>query len=83
MPDRPRIKFRPLTALCLAVAVLCVAVAVVYFTKTANGLPSFFPGHTTGSTRYHTKHGIAFLALGVLALIGAWFTTAPTESERL
>ena len=25
----------------------------------------------------HTKHGIAFLGLAVVAAIGAWFTTAP------
>ncbi len=74
--------FTALTALFLLVAVGCVVVAVVYFTKTANALPSYFPGHETGSSRHHTKHGIAFIGLGVLALIGAWFTTAPKKTAK-
>jgi hypothetical protein len=72
-----RIKFRPLTAVCLLAAVVFVLIAVVYFTKTAGGLPSFFPGHQAGSTHHHTKHGIAMIGLALLALIGAWFSTAP------
>jgi hypothetical protein len=27
----------------------------------------------------HTKHGIAFVGLAVVAGIGAWFTTAPDK----
>jgi len=72
MPEQAKkFTFRPLTGACLAVAAICVIVAIVYFSKTADGLPSFFPGHQTGSTHHHTKHGVAFLALAVLALIGA------------
>ena len=74
--------FNALTAVCLLVAVGCVAIAVVYFTKTADALPSYFPGHETGSSRHHTKHGIAFIGLAVLALIGAWFTTAPKKAAK-
>lgn len=79
MSTSPKMTFRATTAACLVVAVACVVVAIVYFTKTADALPSFFPGHTTGSTRHHIKHGIAFIGLAVLALIGAWFTTAPAK----
>ncbi|MGZ4700958.1 MAG: hypothetical protein ACXV5U_08130 [Ilumatobacteraceae bacterium] len=79
MSTSPKMTFRATTAACIAVAVVCVVVAVVYFTKTADALPSFFPGHTTGSTHHHVKHGIAFIGLAVLALIGAWFTTAPAK----
>jgi hypothetical protein len=38
-------------------------------------LPSFFPGHAAHNTKIHLKHGIAALAVGVITLIGAWFTT--------
>jgi hypothetical protein len=73
-----KISFRPLTAVCLLAAVVFVVIAVVYFTHTAGSLPSFLPGHQAGSAHKHTKHGIAMLALAVLALVGAWFTTSPT-----
>ena len=74
------VKFRPLTGVCLLVAAALVVIAAVYFTSTAAALPSFFPGHQAGSTHHHTKHGIAFLTLAVLALIAAWFTTSPEKA---
>jgi hypothetical protein len=52
----------------------------VYFTRTADALPSFLPGHEAGVTRHHTKHGIAMLGLAVLTWIGAWFSTATPSS---
>lgn len=79
MSGQKRLIFHPLTAVCLVVAAGCIVVAVVYFTTTADNLPSFFPGHTNGSGRHHIKHGIAFIGLAVLAMIGAWFTTAPPK----
>mgnify|MGYP001792868108 CR=1 FL=1 len=79
MTDTRRLQFRMTTALLLVVAAACIVVALVYFSKTADGLPSFFPGHKAGSTRHHTKHGIAFIGLAALALVGAWFTTAPPK----
>ena len=56
------IRIRPLTWAALAVAVVSVVVAVVYFSMG------------------HTKHGLAFLALAAVGIVGAWFTTAPTKS---
>jgi hypothetical protein len=81
VPPNAGVQIKPLTiALGLLGAVLIV-VAVAYFTKTANDLPSFFPGHSTGVTRHHTKHGIAMLGLAVLAFIGAWFSSAPNQNS--
>jgi hypothetical protein len=54
--------------------VLLIIVGVVYFTSTAGDLPSFFPGHQAGSTHHHSKHGLAALIVGVLALVGAWMS---------
>jgi hypothetical protein len=59
----------------IVLGLLLVVVAVVYFTRSAGSLPAFFPGHQSGSSRHHTKHGIAMLALAVLCGVGAWFTT--------
>ena len=73
----PKIRIRPATIVLLVVGVALIAGAVVYFTETAHDLPVFFPGHDAHSTTHHTKHGLAFLTLGVLALAAAWFTTAP------
>ncbi len=64
-----------MTVVLLAAAVVFVAGGIVYFTKTAADLPSFFPGHKVGSTRHHIKHGLAMIAVAVVALIGAWLTT--------
>ena len=81
MTTNSRLHFRPLTAICVLIAVVFIAVAIVYFSRTADALPSFFPGHQAGVTRHHTKHGLAFLGLALLALIGAWFTTAPARID--
>ncbi|MCU1345749.1 MAG: hypothetical protein JWL70_2015 [Acidimicrobiia bacterium] len=75
------VRIRPATIGCVALAVVLVVVAIVYFTKTADGLPSFFPGHESGSTHHHVKHGIAVLALAALSLVAAWFTTAPDRTQ--
>jgi hypothetical protein len=69
-----------LTWLLLAVAVVFVVLAVVYFVTPAKDLPSVLPGHDAAVIRHHTKHGIAMLGLAVLACIGAWFTTAPART---
>lgn len=80
MSTTPRIQMRPLTWLLIAVAVVFVVIAVVYLVTAANALPSFFPGHAAHATKHHTKHGLAALAVAVVALIGAWFTTAPART---
>jgi len=80
MSTQPRIQMRPLTWLLIAVAVVFVVLAIVYFVTPANQLPSVFPGHTAHASRHHTKHGLAALGVAVLALIGAWFTTAPART---
>jgi hypothetical protein len=75
-----RVQFRPLTALLILVGIAFLALAIVYFTVTADGLPSFFPGHKMGSAHHHVKHGLAMAALAIVAWIGAWFSTAPSST---
>jgi len=72
---------RPLTWVLIAVAIVFFVIAVVYFVTAANQLPSFFPGHAAHATKHHTKHGLAALGVAVLAVIGAWFTTAPARAN--
>jgi amino acid permease len=59
----------------IALAIVCFALAAVYFVDSASALPSFIPGHEAGSAHHHVKHGIAALLLGLAALVFAWFQT--------
>jgi hypothetical protein len=61
------------------IALLLLALAVLYFADSASALPSFIPGHQAGSTHHHVKHGIAAACLGIACLIFAWFQTGPTR----
>lgn len=79
MTEKPAVTFRPLTIACILAALLLAVIAFVYFSRTASDLPSFFPGHLAGSSKHHTKHGVAFVGLAVLAVIGVWFSTAPPK----
>ncbi len=80
MSTAPRFQMRPLTWLLVGVALLFIILAVVYFVTPANQLPSVLPGHDAHLTKHHIKHGLAMLGIAVVALIGAWFTTAPARS---
>lgn len=64
-----------MTALLIVIGIVCIVVAIIYFSETAGRLPSFFPGHQSGSSHHHTKHGIAALVVGLAAFVGAWITT--------
>lgn len=68
-----------LTALLALIGLLLIVVAIVYFADTAGHLPSFFPGHQAGSTHHHTKHGIAALVVGLVAIAGAWMSSGRTK----
>jgi hypothetical protein len=53
--------------------IILLVVAAVYFLVPADQLPGFFPGHETGVTRLHYKHGVASGVLGaVLLAAGVW-----------
>ncbi len=65
----------------VALGVIFLVIAVVYFVTTAHGLPSFFPGHVGASSseaaHHHVKHGIAALVVALGCWIFAWFQTGP------
>jgi hypothetical protein len=71
------IRIRALTVVLVVLAIALIAVGVVYVTRTAADLPSFFPGHAVRVTKHHYKHSFVAFTLAIVALIGAWFTTAP------
>ncbi|MBV9212374.1 MAG: hypothetical protein JOZ25_01875 [Actinobacteria bacterium] len=74
-------KNRALIVPAVLLGLALIAVAVVYFVNTAHGLPSFFPGHVSATSKeaahHHTKHGIAALLVGLAFLVFAWFQSGP------
>jgi hypothetical protein len=73
--QQPSASPRPaLVVLFSVLGVLLLVVGIIYFTKSANNLPTFFPGHQSGSVHKHIKHGIGALVAGLICLIGAWFS---------
>jgi hypothetical protein len=73
---------RILIALAVLAGIVLIAIAIVYWAEPAKSLPSFFPGHKSGSNHHHTKHGIAAFLLGVACLVFAWFQTGPRGRAR-
>ena len=57
----------------MLVGVLLLIAAGFYFIFPADQLPGFFPGHETGVTHVHVKHGIVAGAAGIVLLIVGWF----------
>src|ERR1700681_1962360 len=47
------------------VGVACLAIAVVYLTRSADDLPSLFPGHDGDSEHFRVVPGIVTLMLGL------------------
>jgi ammonia channel protein AmtB len=62
-----------LIVIAVVAGIVLIAIAIVYWVEPAKSLPSFFPGHQSGSTHHHTKHGIAAFLLGIACLVFAWF----------
>jgi hypothetical protein len=74
-------KNRKLIIPAVILGIVLIVIAIIYWTSTADALPSFFPGHQSGSSTHHVKHGIAAFLLGLACLVFAWFQTGPAKSE--
>ena len=73
---------RGLIAAAVIAGVVLIVIAIVYFAEPAKSLPSFFPGHESGSTHHHVKHGIAAFLVGLACLVFAWFQTGGERPAR-
>jgi hypothetical protein len=69
----------PLAA--VIVGTILIVVAIIYWVEPAKSLPSFFPGHQSGSDHHHVKHGIAAFLVGVACFVYAWFKTGPKRTS--
>jgi amino acid transporter len=76
---------RAVTVIAVVAGIVLIVIAILYWVEPAKSLPSFFPGHQSGSSRHHTKHGIAAFLLGIACLVFAWFQSGtqhrPPESR--
>jgi hypothetical protein len=71
---------RLLTLLAILVGLALIVLAIVYWAEPASSLPSWIPGHQTGSSHHHVKHGIASFLVGVACLVYAWFQTGKSRT---
>lgn len=76
-----RLNSRPVIILAVVVGIVLIAIAFVYWAEPAKSLPSFFPGHESGSNHHHVKHGIAAFLLGLALLVFAWFQSGPKKTQ--
>ena len=62
--------------------VIFLVIAIVYWTTDAGSLPSFFPGHESGSTHIHFKHGLAAAVVAAACFVFALFQTGGDPGQR-
>ena len=66
----------------VALGILFLVIAIVYWADSASSLPSFFPGHEGGSAHHHVKHGIAAAIVALGCFVVAWFQTGGRPKPR-
>ena len=59
-------------ALLYLIALILLAIAVVYLLLPADSLPTFLPGYEAGLTRPRMKHGLATGAIAIVLFVVAW-----------
>lgn len=59
-------------------ALASLALAIYYFVTPAGQLPHHLPGYIAGSTKKHTKHGLAALIVAIGFGLLAWFSSKKT-----
>jgi multisubunit Na+/H+ antiporter MnhB subunit len=70
------------TVILAIVGLALIAVSIIYFTTASGQLPSFVPGRLAHNTHHHIKRAVLALVLGVLVLIGAWFSAGRKARSR-
>jgi hypothetical protein len=65
---------RSMKIIAYLLAIICVIVAVMYYTVPAGSLPTFMPGYDAGSTHIHHLHAYAALVAAVVLFGIGWFS---------
>ena len=72
-------KNRTLVFLAIAAGIICIGMAIVYWTVPEKSLPlPDFLGHANSSA-HHFKHGIAAFLVGLACFAFAWFKSGPRK----
>ena len=58
------------------IAIIFIAVAIIYLVEPAKSLPSYIPGHIDGSTGHHPLKATGCVVVGIVFAVGAWFALA-------
>jgi hypothetical protein len=72
-------KNRQLIVPAIILGILLIVIGVIYVAEPAGSLPSFFPGHSAGSSHHHVKHALLAFILGLGCFVFAWFQTGPSS----
>ena len=65
----------------VVIGLVCMYLAIVYWTHSAGTLPQYLPGFEVGSDHIHIKHGVGVFILGLGAFAFAWFQTGNRSTE--
>ena len=76
-----RLNSRPVIIIATVLGIALIVLAFVYWIEPAKSLPSWLPGHESGSGHHHVKHGIASLLVGLALLVFAWFQSGPKRAQ--
>jgi amino acid permease len=68
-------RISPISWLLLLIAVVFIAVGVIYFAFTVPKLPTFMPGYVkhVHHARHYTKRGIAAFIVAGVCLVGVFY----------
>jgi hypothetical protein len=70
-----------LIAIAAIVGLLFLVAGIIYATRPAGDLPSFFPGHIAGDMHdKHIKHAIGAIVVAIACFVFAWFQSGPKPS---
>lgn len=59
--------------LAYLLGIICVILAVMYYTMPAGKLPTFMPGYIADSSHVHHTHALAAAVAAVVLFILGWF----------
>ena len=68
-----------ISLIAFVAGVILLFLSGVYFSTTADALPSYMPGYDVTLHAIHFKHALGCLILGIAAFIFVWFQTAPEQ----
>jgi amino acid permease len=63
------------TVIGTLVGIMCLVLAIIYWTTPAGSLPTWLPGFAIGDGAVHVKHGVVAFIVALAAFAYAWFSS--------